>query len=993
MDSYSKAGVKVWPPHVCLLSELCLELCQYSREELSKITVVLPTQRLVTCLLAMLAKQLESVQPPRVLTLEPFISGSNSSLQSKQVASDLLQELMIASIIRDRDFKHLSLGHEHEIKQLFNDISEHALDAEAFESIDEILRSDVFRAEAPTSSLLERTGELKELYETFIKELERQNASTHTLAMREKAAILEEAWSSPQHQPFEHLYFCGFTTIKAYFKPLLRQLLKSAKVSFWLSESNQILSKTNPLEKLKLDLCQENDREAEQSLPLGQESKLKDHKNRCFVYPQNSVLSEVANAIKIAKNHIQGGMPASQIAILLPNETSYGKVIRSIAQTQQLETNLAISTPLSQTSIGVWIKHLLDYLQHGRHSGHFLNFMTHPITCSWLKHHTSSQEAMASNQDIASYLNIQLSKPFGSNKSSSKHEALESLIEAVSLAAKPLRDTCQSSASSYAMSQLSQTFEQTLANFGLWSINNHKDHGLSQSSLTALEELLAALHDASGVYRSLLPSSDFFQIIKDKMSQLESRSIGYPLQGVQVLNLIESRYVPFQLVIILGCIEGSFPKALPTDYLIDDWLKEQIGLPGWQYVESLEDTTFQLLRARVPTLCLSYPSNFQGAPTVRSRFIEKLVNEKSAQVKGSNQSAQELFSSKEGLEESWSRSSVIGRYESQPNTFLNQVSATSLEQLIHCPYKYLMSRLKVKAILPIDKNDTREEGSWLHSLLEAFFTGIYQGRKLLEPFPTKITVDSWTSTLLDRLNFLTDHQASQSIIPALTKSHLKLFSWPRFVEHLKVHFDLGADQTYYEQRFKRYHEWTLGLKSGSSAAKISLSVDGQQHSIFVEGVLDLVNFYANHYTLIDYKRKSVPSQQDVTKGLSGQLPLYALAIHNLEEQSDRHHLSEALLGYWSILGGFWEGRACGEQAKEWALSRNLIKKSCPSIDDVVDQLQTIWSQRYKEKALSKEDFFPEPGNACTFCDFEGICRKSDPSLSKLMMQNSKQKAF
>ena len=43
------------------------------------------------------------------------------------------------------------------------------------------------------------------------------------------------------------------------------------------------------------------------------------------------------------------------------------------------------------------------------------------------------------------------------------------------------------------------------------------------------------------------------------------------------------------MVIILGCIEGEFPKGLPKDLLMDEWLKGLMGLPGWQYVEALEE--------------------------------------------------------------------------------------------------------------------------------------------------------------------------------------------------------------------------------------------------------------------------------------------------------------------------------------------------------------------------------------------------------------------
>ena len=83
------------------------------------------------------------------------------------------------------------------------------------------------------------------------------------------------------------------------------------------------------------------------------------------------------------------------------------------------------------------------------------------------------------------------------------------------------------------------------------------------------------------------------------MLKQDCRFIGYPLKGIQVISLPEARYVPFQAIVILGCVEGVFPKSLPQDVLVDDWIKRKLGLRGWSYIESLEDTTFQLLVDRL----------------------------------------------------------------------------------------------------------------------------------------------------------------------------------------------------------------------------------------------------------------------------------------------------------------------------------------------------------------------------------------------------------
>ena len=93
-------------------------------------------------------------------------------------------------------------------------------------------------------------------------------------------------------------------------------------------------------------------------------------------------------------------------------------------------------------------------------------------------------------------------------------------------------------------------------------------------------------------------------LTKKHLLNAEIRTKGEPLYGVQIVSLDEARHYPFEHVFILGCNEGSFPKPLPKDELVDNYLKLQIDLPGWEYLEKMEDQTFYMLERRIPYLYL-----------------------------------------------------------------------------------------------------------------------------------------------------------------------------------------------------------------------------------------------------------------------------------------------------------------------------------------------------------------------------------------------------
>ena len=164
--------------------------------------------------------------------------------------------------------------------------------------------------------------------------------------------------------------------------------------------------------------------------------------------------------------------------------------------------------------------------------------------------------------------------------------------------------------------------QQLFADFNIHKIDFMDDSGLSRSVSSAAQAFLDSLYSVAECFNPVMSLKELWELVQSKILSMEIRGIGYPLEGVQVLRLIESRYVPFDVIFILGCNEGKFPKQLPKDYILDDWLKRRIGLPGWAYVEALEDTTFSLLKARIPQVELFYTQAEGNRNFSPSRFLE-----------------------------------------------------------------------------------------------------------------------------------------------------------------------------------------------------------------------------------------------------------------------------------------------------------------------------------------------------------------------------------
>jgi ATP-dependent helicase/DNAse subunit B len=108
-----------------------------------------------------------------------------------------------------------------------------------------------------------------------------------------------------------------------------------------------------------------------------------------------------------------------------------------------------------------------------------------------------------------------------------------------------------------------------------------------------------------------------------------------------------------------------------------------------------------------------------------------------------------------------------------------KMSASSLERLIKCPYRFLLSKFNLKA-LEIPSSyfpDNASEGTWLHKVLSSLF----------ENWPEeKIkTIHEFKSYLISRLNELTIKYGPKDIEKSRLFLHLSEFSWPKLVnDHL-----------------------------------------------------------------------------------------------------------------------------------------------------------------------------------------------------------------
>jgi RecB family exonuclease len=301
------------------------------------------------------------------------------------------------------------------------------------------------------------------------------------------------------------------------------------------------------------------------------------------------------------------------------------------------------------------------------------------------------------------------------------------------------------------------------------------------------------------------------------------------------------------------------------------------------------------------------------------------------------------------------------------------MSASRLEKLIRCPYAFLMHHLHVQDFRPPPYDgDARREGVWLHAVLESFFSGVHEGKRLLPPWDR--TGEGFAESALNRLMTLTELLSPTEMKDSPIKRHLEQHAWPQFVAHLQL---LGADKA--EKRRENRRE--IGFGPGTPR-EVKIQV-GERWRLLI-GRIDALDRYDDLTVITDYKRRKTPSIAASERGLAPQLAIYALALACFDPMLSEQPL---LLGYWNIYEGQWKSHGMNKAARDHGLARMLSSRQTPDIEALKEGIKTNWLWR-EEEIRRRERFFADP-SACELCIYDGICRKEDPrSRRRIQQQNS-----
>jgi ATP-dependent helicase/nuclease subunit B len=366
---------------------------------------------------------------------------------------------------------------------------------------------------------------------------------------------------------------------------------------------------------------------------------------------------------------------------------------------------------------------------------------------------------------------------------------------------------------------------------------------------TRLADALDELATSEAATRLLVESSDYVELFAVALAGRVVRRPATPGFRVRILGPLEARLTASDRVVLGGLVEGTWPPESRTDAWLSRPMRLALGLdlPERRIGLSAHDFA-QLLGAR--EVFLSHATKLAGAPTVPSRFLQRL-----AAVAGKSwdetRRRGEIYLA-------WAREldrpdKITPEPQPAPKPPAEvrpkSLSVTDIENWLRDPYTiYAKYILRIAPLDPVDvAPGAAERGTMIHAAIGEF----------TQDFAKALPADPAQEIIArGKLHFATLEDFPEA----------RAFWWPRFLRIAQWFAD-----------WERQRRPDIGSLAAEIRGEIAVA-----NGIFkLRGIADRIERHGDgRYVILDYKTGSARTEKQVRTGLAPQLTLEAAILRN-----------------------------------------------------------------------------------------------------------------
>lgn len=342
-------------------------------------------------------------------------------------------------------------------------------------------------------------------------------------------------------------------------------------------------------------------------------------------------------------------------------------------------------------------------------------------------------------------------------------------------------------------------------------------------------------------------------LVRKTLSHVKAAIKGKPLEGMQVLGLLESRCLNFEHVFILGVNEGILPNTSPSITFLPNNLRRAYGLPILENQDALSAYLFYRQIQKDNNIHLYYNSIIsQNSSGEESRFIRQLqfeskipfVQHVHQQKIHAPEKREELIIEKKG--EIWDK--MYHSYLKGDKS----ISATALTTYLQSPLQFFLKNIaEIKEPPSLAQEfEMRTLGTVIHNVMEDVFLP-YKGKEnFTSTQELKKTKEKTHGFILHHINKEYNTQCKTiKELNSMQKIMYKIAS-----EYVNIYLQYDIDH---------YKEFKIVELENDKDYRISfpIEVNGKEERVLLFGIIDRVDQVVTQdgeiqTRIVDYKTGS-----------------------------------------------------------------------------------------------------------------------------------------
>jgi hypothetical protein len=656
------------------------------------------------------------------------------------------------------------------------------------------------------------------LYDRFKAALKSEGQTNYPTIYRD----LVEGKAPNQHfaSSFQHILFVGFNALNKAEAKLFRQWQDEERALFYFDADAYYLE--DNMQEAGL-FIRRNIFQTGLINALGESpNMIGNRKSTVNLYASTGKISQTKLLYDVLEQHNKAEQTS---AILLADENLLVPLLQSLPE---VSPNITTGYPLTQSPIygilDLWMEVHLEISQFKKRKISYQvveTFISHPLTMVPLKDKLQVQKEIADKQlfEIALVeLHFKSSLPQFFVPIENPAHLIPSLIKLV-------EDLLHSISSQERIRQI--------------------DNNLLIETKKTLNQLLLG-------FETVAPLSISFQIglIKKAISPINSAIEGDPLQGVQIMGLLESRCLNFDNVYILGANEGILPKTSNSPTFIPNSLRNAYGLPLMENQDALSAYLFYRHFQYSEGIHIFYNGLVDESSTgEESRFIKQLEFESNFKferkiqqqpIQFADKATEIVIEKRDGIWEKMYQDFIVNQ---------KRISATAITTYLQSPLQFFLKHIaNIKEPPSISQEfEMNKLGTVIHNVME----------KIFEPFKGQ---QDFTPTAILQKQF---NQVEAHVIREIGNQYQVELNIPNDLNSLqRIMLKIASEyvKMYLEYDINNYKAFRIiELENDSDyILPFPIQINGREQQVTLYGIIDRVDEVLTHderviSRIVDYK--------------------------------------------------------------------------------------------------------------------------------------------